>query len=64
MTLSDDSRSSDNLDIADGESEILDAYEAGHLKSVATKEELARLEAAASAAAMGDRRDLLGSASD
>lgn len=64
MTLSDDSRSSDNLDIADGESEILDAYEAGQLKSVATKAELARFEAAARGAVMKNRRDLLGFAPD
>lgn len=48
MTLSDDSRPSDKLDIADDELEIVDAYEAGQLKSVATEAERARLKAAAS----------------
>ena len=38
------------------EREILDAYEAGALKSVATKAELARLRAAARATATKDRR--------
>ena len=38
------------------EREILDAYEAGALKSVATKVELARLRAAARATATKDRR--------
>jgi len=38
------------------ESELLAAYEAGGLKSVATKSELARLRAAARATALKDRR--------
>ena len=38
------------------EADLLRAYEAGELKSVATKEELARLRAAARATATKDRR--------
>lgn len=38
------------------ESEVIEAYEAGRLKSVATKAELARLRAAARATALKDRR--------
>jgi len=38
------------------ERELLGAYEKGALKSVATKEELARLKAAARATAIKDRR--------
>jgi predicted DNA binding CopG/RHH family protein len=38
------------------EADVLRAYEAGELKSVATKEELARLRAAARATATKDRR--------
>ena len=38
------------------EEEILSAYEEGKLKSVATKEELAKFKAAARATAMKDRR--------
>jgi predicted DNA binding CopG/RHH family protein len=38
------------------EAEVLRAYEAGELESVATKEELARLRAAARATATKDRR--------
>ena len=38
------------------EEEVLGAYEKGALKSVATKEELARLKAAARATAIKDRR--------
>jgi predicted DNA binding CopG/RHH family protein len=38
------------------ESEILDAYEAGELTSVASKEELEKLRAAARAAGTKDRR--------
>ena len=38
------------------ESEVIEAYEAGRLKSVATKAELARLKAAARATALKDRR--------
>jgi|694.fasta_scaffold05718_11 hypothetical protein len=49
MTMSDDSRPSDKLDIADDELEIVDAYEAGQLNSVATEAERAGLMAAASA---------------
>lgn len=64
MTLSDDSRPGRNLDIADDEIEIVSAYEADQLKSVASKAELAKFEAAARATAMKDRRDPLGSASD
>jgi len=64
MTLSGGSRPNDKLDIADEELEILDAYEAGQLKSVATKPELAKFEAAARDTVIKDRRDLLGSASD
>lgn len=62
--MSDDFRPGHSLDIADDELEIVAAYEAGQLKSVATKAELARFEAAARATAMKDRRDPLGSASD
>lgn len=42
--------------IDDYEKEVLDAYEEGALESVATKEELARLRAAARATAIKDRR--------
>ena len=42
--------------IDDDELEIVDAYEAGKLKSVATKSELAKLKAAARATAVKDRR--------
>jgi predicted DNA binding CopG/RHH family protein len=42
--------------IDDYELEILSAYEKGTLKSVATKEELAKLKAAARATAIKDRR--------
>ena len=38
------------------EMEVLDAYESGALKSVATKEELVRFKAAARATAIKDRR--------
>lgn len=38
------------------ESDLLEAYEAGRLKSVASKAELARLRAAARATALKDRR--------
>ena len=38
------------------EQEVLDAFEKGKLKSVATKAELARLKAAARATAIKDRR--------
>jgi predicted DNA binding CopG/RHH family protein len=38
------------------EEEVLDAYESGALKSVATKEELVRFKAAARATAIKDRR--------
>lgn len=38
------------------EVEVLDAYESGALKSVATKEELVRFKAAARATAIKDRR--------
>jgi predicted DNA binding CopG/RHH family protein len=38
------------------EKEVLDGYESGVLKSVATREELARLKAAARATAIKDRR--------
>ena len=38
------------------EAEIVEAYEAGQLKSVASKAELARLKAAARATALKDRR--------
>lgn len=38
------------------EFEILDAYDAGRLKSVASKSELSRLKAAARATAIKDRR--------
>ncbi len=38
------------------EDEVLDAYEQGALSSVATKEELARLRAAARATSIKDRR--------
>jgi len=38
------------------EAELIDAYEEGVLKSVATKEELARVRAAARATAIKDRR--------
>lgn len=38
------------------EREVLDAYEKGKLKSVATKGELAKLKAAARATAIKDRR--------
>lgn len=38
------------------ESEVIEAYETGRLKSVATKAELARLRAAARATALKDRR--------
>ena len=38
------------------ELEVLDAFEKGKLKSVATKDELARLKAAARATAIKDRR--------
>jgi predicted DNA binding CopG/RHH family protein len=38
------------------ESDLLQAYEAGRLKSVATKAELAKLRAAARATAIKDRR--------
>ncbi len=58
MTLSDDSRPGHSLDIADDELEIVDAYESDQLKSVATKSELAKFEAAARATAMKDRRAL------
>jgi len=40
----------------DEETNILKAYEQGHLKSVATKGELAKLRAAARATATKDRR--------
>lgn len=40
----------------DYEREILDAYEKGQLKSVATKAELAKFKAAARATAIKDRR--------
>lgn len=42
--------------IDDYEREILSAFEKGKLKSVATREELARLKAAASATTIRDRR--------
>jgi predicted DNA binding CopG/RHH family protein len=42
--------------IDDYEREILSAYEKGQLKSVATKEELAKFKAAARATAIKDRR--------
>ena len=42
--------------IDDYEIEILNAYEKGQLKSVATKAELARLKAAARSTGMKDRR--------
>src|SRR4051794_16516848 len=42
--------------IDDYELEILSAYEKGKLKSVATKDELAKLRAAARATAIKDRR--------
>ncbi|HEV7504631.1 MAG TPA: hypothetical protein VGS07_06955 [Thermoanaerobaculia bacterium] len=42
--------------IDDYEVEILEAYEKGELKSVATKSELAKLKAAARATAIQDRR--------
>ena len=42
--------------IDDYEREISEAYEAGKLKSVATKTELAKLKAAARATAIKDRR--------
>ena len=38
------------------EAEVLEAYEAGHLKPVAAKTELVRLRAAARATAIKDRR--------
>jgi predicted DNA binding CopG/RHH family protein len=38
------------------EEEVLSAFEKGELKSIATKEELARLKAAARATAIKDRR--------
>jgi len=38
------------------EREVLDAYEKGKLKSIATKSELAKLKAAARATAIKDRR--------
>ncbi|MCK9511306.1 MAG: hypothetical protein M0R28_08780 [Pigmentiphaga sp.] len=38
------------------ENDILEAYEAGQLKSIATKEELARIRAAARATALKDKR--------
>jgi predicted DNA binding CopG/RHH family protein len=38
------------------EQEVLDAFEKGKLKSIATKAELARLKAAARAAGLKDRR--------
>lgn len=50
--------------IDDDELEILDAYEKGQLESVATSAEVAKLEVAARATAIRDRRDTLGSASD
>jgi predicted DNA binding CopG/RHH family protein len=40
----------------DYENEVLDAYEKGKLRSVATKAELARFKAAARATAIKDRR--------
>jgi len=43
-------------DIDEYELEVLDAYEKGKLKSVATKGELARLRAAARATGIKDRR--------
>jgi predicted DNA binding CopG/RHH family protein len=42
--------------IDDYETEILSAFEKGELKSVATKDELAKLKAAARATAIKDRR--------
>lgn len=42
--------------IDDYENEILSAYEKGQLKSIATKEELAKFKAAARATAIKDRR--------
>jgi predicted DNA binding CopG/RHH family protein len=42
--------------IEDDELEILNAYETGQLKSVATKAELAKFKAAARATAIKDRR--------
>lgn len=42
--------------IDDYELEVLDAYEKGRLKSVATKAELAKFKAAARATAIKDRR--------
>ncbi|NTV15667.1 MAG: hypothetical protein HGA96_17350 [Desulfobulbaceae bacterium] len=42
--------------IDDYEREILSAYEKGQLKSIATKEELAKFKAAARATAIKDRR--------
>lgn len=42
--------------VDDYEREILSAYEKGQLKSVATKEELAKFKAAARATAIKDRR--------
>ena len=42
--------------IDDYESELLDAYEKGRLKSVATKAEIAKFKAAARATAIKDRR--------
>lgn len=38
------------------ESQLLQAYEQGHLKSIATKDELAKFKAAARATAIKDRR--------
>ena len=38
------------------ESDLLDAYELGELKSVASKQELARIRAAARATALKDKR--------
>lgn len=43
-------------ELDDYEREILDAYDAGRLKSVASKAELAKFKAAARATALKDRR--------
>ena len=42
--------------IDDSDEDVLQAYEKGHLKSVATKAELAKFKAAARATAMKDKR--------
>jgi predicted DNA binding CopG/RHH family protein len=44
------------LELDEYETEVLDAYENGHLESVATRDELTKLRAAARATAIKDRR--------